>query len=83
MANTVPLSGVTAEGYDAVFFPGGHGPLWDLVEDPVTPDPQLCRSVDQSLLAQRLGFRVQDLGFRVYGTGSRVQGLGLRCLSST
>lgn len=34
LANTVPLSAVDAGDYDAVFYPGGHGPLWDLAEDP-------------------------------------------------
>jgi putative intracellular protease/amidase len=33
LANTVKLSEVSAEDYDAVFYPGGHGPLWDLAED--------------------------------------------------
>lgn len=33
LANTVSLSEVTAEHFDAVFYPGGHGPLWDLVDD--------------------------------------------------
>ena len=33
LANTVPLSGMRAEQFDAVFYPGGHGPLWDLAED--------------------------------------------------
>ena len=33
LAATVPLSGVKAADYDAVFYPGGHGPLWDLAED--------------------------------------------------
>ena len=33
LANTVVLSTVSADGFDAVFFPGGHGPLWDLAED--------------------------------------------------
>ena len=33
LANTVKLSSVSADDYDAVFFPGGHGPLWDLAED--------------------------------------------------
>lgn len=33
LANTVPLSSVKVEDYDAVFYPGGHGPLWDLAED--------------------------------------------------
>ena len=34
LANTVKLSGVSPSGFDAVFYPGGHGPLWDLAEDP-------------------------------------------------
>jgi Putative intracellular protease/amidase len=33
LANTVKLAGVRAEDYDAVFYPGGHGPMWDLSED--------------------------------------------------
>lgn len=33
LANTVPLSQVKADDFDAVFYPGGHGPLWDLAED--------------------------------------------------
>jgi len=33
LANTVPLSEVNFKDYDAVFYPGGHGPLWDLAED--------------------------------------------------
>ncbi len=28
--------GVTHAGFDAVFYPGGHGPLWDLAEDPAS-----------------------------------------------
>lgn len=33
LANTVALSTVKAADFDAVFYPGGHGPLWDLAED--------------------------------------------------
>jgi putative intracellular protease/amidase len=33
LAHTMKLSDVKADGYDAVFYPGGHGPLWDLAED--------------------------------------------------
>ncbi|KIN71723.1 type 1 glutamine amidotransferase domain-containing protein [Sulfitobacter guttiformis] len=33
LASTKVLSGIKAEGFDAVFYPGGHGPLWDLAED--------------------------------------------------
>lgn len=33
LANTIELSRVEAKDFDAVFYPGGHGPLWDLAED--------------------------------------------------
>ena len=33
LAATVVLSSVKADDFDAVFYPGGHGPLWDLAED--------------------------------------------------
>ena len=33
LANTALLSTVSADGFDAIFYPGGHGPLWDLAED--------------------------------------------------
>jgi putative intracellular protease/amidase len=33
LARTVNLSSVSAGDFDAVFYPGGHGPLWDLAED--------------------------------------------------
>ncbi|GAB2532593.1 type 1 glutamine amidotransferase domain-containing protein [Rufibacter soli] len=33
LANTHKLSDVKAEDYDAIFYPGGHGPLWDLTND--------------------------------------------------
>lgn len=33
LANTAVLSTVSPDGFDAIFFPGGHGPLWDLAED--------------------------------------------------
>ena len=33
LAHTARLATVSGEGYDAVFYPGGHGPLWDLAED--------------------------------------------------
>ncbi len=34
LANTLQLRDVVAADFDAVFYPGGHGPLWDLAEDP-------------------------------------------------
>ena len=36
LANTVKLETVKAENYDTVFYPGGHGPMWDLAESPLS-----------------------------------------------
>jgi len=33
LANTAKLSDMKVEDFDAVFYPGGHGPLWDLHRD--------------------------------------------------
>jgi putative intracellular protease/amidase len=33
LANTVKLSTVSADDFDTVFYSGGHGPMWDLVND--------------------------------------------------
>ncbi|MDT0500372.1 MULTISPECIES: type 1 glutamine amidotransferase domain-containing protein [unclassified Halomonas] len=34
LATTRRLSEVSADDFDAIFYPGGHGPLWDLVDNP-------------------------------------------------
>lgn len=36
LAQTVKLADVSPRDFDAVFYPGGHGPLWDLAEDPTS-----------------------------------------------
>ncbi|MEH6472543.1 MAG: type 1 glutamine amidotransferase domain-containing protein [Halopseudomonas sp.] len=33
LAKTLRLTEVSADDYDAIFYPGGHGPLWDLTTD--------------------------------------------------
>lgn len=33
LANTAKLADINADDFDAVFYPGGHGPLWDLADD--------------------------------------------------
>lgn len=33
LANTVKLSEVKADDYDTIFYSGGHGPMWDLVDN--------------------------------------------------
>ena len=35
-AKTMRLADVQAETFDTIFYPGGHGPMWDLAEDPVS-----------------------------------------------
>ena len=34
LANTLKLADMKADDYDTVFYPGGHGPMWDLAESP-------------------------------------------------
>ena len=33
LSQTQKLSEVSQDGFDAIFYPGGHGPLWDLTND--------------------------------------------------
>lgn len=33
LANTMKLADMKAEDFDTVFYPGGHGPMWDLVDN--------------------------------------------------
>src|SRR5271154_7046512 len=36
LASTVQLADMKAEDFDTVFYPGGHGPMWDLAESPTS-----------------------------------------------
>ena len=36
LAHTRRLDSVSSEDFDTVFYSGGHGPMWDLAEDPVS-----------------------------------------------
>jgi putative intracellular protease/amidase len=36
LGQTARLDSVRQEDYDTVFYPGGHGPMWDLAEDPAS-----------------------------------------------
>ncbi|RYG37200.1 MAG: type 1 glutamine amidotransferase domain-containing protein, partial [Chitinophagaceae bacterium] len=33
LSNTVKLTTVSEKNFDAIFYPGGHGPMWDLATD--------------------------------------------------
>ena len=48
LAHTGQLASVDAADYDAVFYPGGHGPLWDLAQD-----PHSLRLIQQMLQADK------------------------------
>ncbi|MEH6593020.1 MAG: type 1 glutamine amidotransferase domain-containing protein [Halioglobus sp.] len=48
LAATKKLVEVDASNYDAVFFPGGHGPLWDLTENTIS-----IRLVEQFLQQEK------------------------------
>jgi putative intracellular protease/amidase len=36
LANTKKLTNVSAHDFDAVFYPGGHGPMWDMPDNPTS-----------------------------------------------
>jgi putative intracellular protease/amidase len=36
LTTTVRLDSVKADDFDTVFYPGGHGPMWDLAEDRIS-----------------------------------------------
>ncbi|MCE2594640.1 type 1 glutamine amidotransferase domain-containing protein [Motilimonas cestriensis] len=36
VATTAKLADINADDFDAVFYPGGHGPLWDLTDNPTS-----------------------------------------------
>jgi putative intracellular protease/amidase/catechol 2,3-dioxygenase-like lactoylglutathione lyase family enzyme len=36
LADTTKLADMKAEDFDTVFYPGGHGPMWDLAESPTS-----------------------------------------------
>lgn len=35
-SHTAKLADMRAEDFDTIFYPGGHGPMWDLAESPVS-----------------------------------------------
>ena len=48
LAATIALGNINSDDYDAIFYPGGHGPLWDLVSDQTSID-----LISNTLAAQR------------------------------
>lgn len=52
LARAVKLADVKTEDYDAVFYPGGHGAIWDLAESP--DSIALLESFGRLLVEERL-----------------------------
>ena len=48
LANTQKLVDINLADFDAVFYPGGHGPLWDLAEDPIS-----IRLIEEAVAANK------------------------------
>jgi putative intracellular protease/amidase len=46
LAHTVRLDSMRPEDFDTIFYPGGHGPMWDLAEDPAS-----VRLIEQMIAA--------------------------------
>src|SRR5947209_12051017 len=36
LSQTIKLADVRSEDYDTIFYVGGHGPMWDLVDNPIS-----------------------------------------------
>src|SRR6201992_456522 len=36
LAHTARLADMKSEDFDTIFYPGGHGPMWDLVDNPIS-----------------------------------------------
>ena len=53
LSQTVKLADVKSEDYDTAFYVGGHGPMWDLAESPVSI--ALLESLLQFRQADRFG----------------------------
>jgi putative intracellular protease/amidase len=55
LSSTLKLDSVRQEDYDTLFYPGGHGPMWDLAEDPNSV--ALTREHLVEFVARALGHR--------------------------
>ena len=53
LANTKRLADVSADDFDAVFYPGGHGPMWDMPDN--TTSHRADRSLREGRQASRCG----------------------------
>ncbi len=71
LANTVKLETVTQDAFDTVFYPGGHGPLWDLAES--AKSIELIESFDRA--GKPIGFVCHAPGVLLHVKGADGQPL--------
>jgi putative intracellular protease/amidase len=89
--NAVPLAEIDADDYDAVFIPGGHGPLWDLANNITLkkiledyyrtgkPIAAVCHGVAALVSVQERGGKVMVFGKRVTGFSNSEEELAGLC----
>ena len=90
LAHTKKLGEIKAADYDAVFYPGGHGPLWDLYSDSTSiniieqfvaaekPVAAVCHAPAVLLKAKKTNGESLLKGKKVTGfSNSEEQGVGL------
>lgn len=87
LARPLPLENVRAEDYDAVFYPGGHGPLEDLSADAVSgrllvdmqqagkPVALVCHAPAALLAAPPVNGRWPFAGYRLTGFSNAEEAL--------
>jgi putative intracellular protease/amidase len=71
LGKTVRLDSVKQEDFDTVFYPGGHGPMWDLAEDEHSTDRVFhrCRQANRHRVPFHRGAASrQDRGRQVSGS---------------
>lgn len=69
LAATLPLAQVNAADFDAVFYPGGHGPLWDLAND--ANSIALIEAFDRAAKPVGLVCHAPGALIKVQGAGNR------------
>lgn len=80
--NTIRLSHVDASKYDAVFMPGGHGPMWDLADNSEVHD--VIRTVyekNNGVVAAICHGPAAFVGLKLSNGDYLVQGRRLTCFS--
>jgi len=66
LANTKKLADVSADDFDAVFYPGGHGPMWDMPDNATSRIDRSLREADKPVVVVSRAGRVVNVRGRRY-----------------